>query len=340
MDRREKVEMLQKLSEKELTKTFLIPLYESEGMGCKNVEYTHGILEGGKDIIYYKDDEYGNRIYTGVQVKKTKITAGSVDKIFRQICEAFGKQFTDNDGQGRYLNRFVVLTSDDFTDSAKGTLWSALRGTNLDKFVNMVDRNKLVPLLDKHCPSVFQEDYESILRKFKEMLSKSDITEKKIKQFFIENPWLVGVGYNYANIVPDEESREHPRVDLSLETFEHDYDIMILKHHMDPIISSSGGEWKLSEECEISISQLYRYFEWYVKAVKSEDYRLKHEVYEPKGFVVIGQNTSIEIQRKLKLINRYFSSIELLTYDELYEQAERWIKVKTQEREKWAKKRN
>ena len=46
MDRREKMEMLQKLSEKELTKTFLIPLYESEGMGCKNVEYTHGTFRG------------------------------------------------------------------------------------------------------------------------------------------------------------------------------------------------------------------------------------------------------------------------------------------------------
>jgi hypothetical protein len=74
MDRKEKLEMLQKLSEKELTKNFLIPLYESEGMGCKNVQYTHKILEFGKDIIYYKDDEYGRRIYTGVQVKRTRIT--------------------------------------------------------------------------------------------------------------------------------------------------------------------------------------------------------------------------------------------------------------------------
>ena len=94
MDRKEKLAMLQKLSEKELTKKFLIPFYESEGMGCKNVRYTHRKLEFGKDIIYYKDDEYGNRIYTGVQVKRTKIATRNVDNIFRQISEAFGEPFT------------------------------------------------------------------------------------------------------------------------------------------------------------------------------------------------------------------------------------------------------
>jgi hypothetical protein len=59
--------MLQSLSEKDLTKRFLIPLYESEGMGCHNVRYTHKRLEFGKDIIYYKDDEYGRRIFTAVR---------------------------------------------------------------------------------------------------------------------------------------------------------------------------------------------------------------------------------------------------------------------------------
>jgi hypothetical protein len=95
MNKEEKLAMLQTLSEKDLTKRFLIPLYESEGMGCHNARYTHKRLEFGKDIVYYKDDEYGNRIYTGVQVKKTQIKTGAVADIFRQISEAFGEPFTD-----------------------------------------------------------------------------------------------------------------------------------------------------------------------------------------------------------------------------------------------------
>ena len=93
MDRKAKLAMLRKLSEKEITKTFLVPLYESEGMGCKNVKYTHKLLEFGKDIIYYKDDEYGRRIFTAVQVKGENITAKDIGNILRQIYEAFGEEF-------------------------------------------------------------------------------------------------------------------------------------------------------------------------------------------------------------------------------------------------------
>src|SRR3989338_9947402 len=104
MDKKEKLAMLQKLREKELTQRFLIPLYESEGMACKNVRYTHRPLEFGKDIIYCKDDEHGRCIYTCIQVKKTKIATGDLGNITRQINEAFGEPFTDlTDGKKKDL---------------------------------------------------------------------------------------------------------------------------------------------------------------------------------------------------------------------------------------------
>lgn len=93
MNRKEKLEVLKKLEETELTRRFLIPLYESEGMGCKNVQLTHKPQEYGRDIIYYKDDEYGSRIYTAVQVKTIKINSGCLGDISRQINEAFGQKF-------------------------------------------------------------------------------------------------------------------------------------------------------------------------------------------------------------------------------------------------------
>lgn len=90
MNKKEKLRMLQELDEKMLTQRVIIPLYESEGMGYKNVRYTHRMLEFGKDIVCYKDDEYGDRIYTGIQVKKTKIAGKDVSGVLRQIFEAFG----------------------------------------------------------------------------------------------------------------------------------------------------------------------------------------------------------------------------------------------------------
>ena len=172
MNKKEKLEMLRKSSEKELTQNFLIPLYESEGMGCKNVRYTHRKLEFGKDIIYYKDDEHGNRIYTGVQVKRTKITTRDVDTIFRQIFEAFGETFTDmSDGKKKDLDRFVVLTSNEFLEEAKDSLWASLRGAKLDKLVTAIDGNQLIALLEKHLPSAFWEEYDYFNKYFNAMKS-------------------------------------------------------------------------------------------------------------------------------------------------------------------------
>ncbi len=71
MTKKEKLKILQKLSEQDLTKDFLIPLFESEGIGFRSVRYTHKALEFGKDVVYYEKDACGDRIYTAVQVKKT-----------------------------------------------------------------------------------------------------------------------------------------------------------------------------------------------------------------------------------------------------------------------------
>jgi len=170
MDRRQKLEMLQELSEKELTKKFLIPLYESPGMGCKNVQYTHKILEFGKDIIYYKDDEYGRRIYTGVQVKRTKITTRGLRDIFSQICEAFGQQFNDSsDNKQKSLDKFVVLTSNEITEGANQSLSAQLRGSSLQKDVTCIGGNKLVFLLERHLPSAFWDEYDYFNKYFNAM---------------------------------------------------------------------------------------------------------------------------------------------------------------------------
>jgi len=206
MDRRQKLEMLQELSEKKLTKKFLIPLYESLGMGCKNVQYTHKILEFGKDIIYYKDDEYGRRIYTGVQVKRTKITARGLRDIFSQICEAFGQQFNDSsDNKQKSLDKFVVLTSNEITEDAKQSLSAQLRGSSLQKDVTYIDGNQLVSLLEEHLPSALWDEYDYFNKYFNVM--KSDFeTIKDISAIGQKEP--ISLENIYVSLSVSEKIRE------------------------------------------------------------------------------------------------------------------------------------
>ncbi|KYK35213.1 MAG: HEAT repeat domain-containing protein [Theionarchaea archaeon] len=212
MDREEKLEMLQKLDEKTLTKRFLIPLF-SEGMECKNVQYTHGVLEFGKDIIYYTEDEFGNRKYTGIQVKTKKITARSNSTIFRQINEAFGGPFTDlSDGKEKDLDRFVLITSHEFTEGAKMSLSRSLKTANLQKVVTCIDGNQLVDLLDKHFPSAFWEEYDYFSKYFnaitREFETIKDVSAIRQKEPVLLEEIYVSLGLSEREAPTEEEMTE------------------------------------------------------------------------------------------------------------------------------------
>jgi HEAT repeat protein len=170
MDKKAKMEILQKLNEQNLTKKFLIPLFES--MGYKNVTYQHGRLEFGKDLVCSEDDRFGRRIFTGIQVKATRLKTSTIDGIHRQIREAFGEPFTDlSDGKKQNLDRVIILTSCEFLDDAKKSLWASLRDSNLDKVVTDIDGEKIVDLLDKHLPSAFWDEYDFFKKYFEAMKS-------------------------------------------------------------------------------------------------------------------------------------------------------------------------
>lgn len=162
MDKNQKLEMLQSLEEETLTERFLIPLF-SEGMNCRDVQRTHGVFESGIDIIYDKEDEFGNLLCTGVQAKAGKITNRDVDTICRQVTEALGKPFTDpRDGNEKILNKMVLVMSHEFKGKAKESFWNSLKGANphIQRVVACIDGYNLVDLFDKYLPSAFWEEYD------------------------------------------------------------------------------------------------------------------------------------------------------------------------------------
>ncbi|MBI4650092.1 NACHT domain-containing protein, partial [Candidatus Desantisbacteria bacterium] len=168
MNTEQKLEMILKYSEKDFTKKFLIPLYKE--MGFENLKYNHGVLEYGKDVIYSKTDEYGNKKYVGVQVKKGAIDTEIADKIFNQIARGFGKPFTDllDNNKEKQIDEIIVLTSGDIKENARENISASLNGS-IHKPVSFITGVKVVELLDKHMPSVFWEEYDNFKRYFNAM---------------------------------------------------------------------------------------------------------------------------------------------------------------------------
>ena len=168
MERNEKLQIIQKISEKELTKRFLIPLFQE--MGFRNVKYNHGTLEYGKDIIYCEETKFRKIKFVGVQVKQGDINTNVAEKIFSQISKGLSpfRDLSDNNKE-KNIDEFFVITSGMIKENGRGTLTKLLQGVNINKPLFFIEGNELIDLLDSYMPSVFWEEYDCFCNYFNEL---------------------------------------------------------------------------------------------------------------------------------------------------------------------------
>jgi len=165
MDRKEKLSMLRKLNEKELTKTFLIPLFQE--MGFRNVKYNHGVLEYGKDVIYCEETKFHKLKHVGVQVKQGDINTAIAEKIFSQITEGLSS-FTDlaDNNKEKPIDEFLVVTSGVIKEYAREKLSKKLGNVHISKPLSFIEGNELVELLEGYMPSAFWDEYDDFNKYF------------------------------------------------------------------------------------------------------------------------------------------------------------------------------
>lgn len=172
MDREDKLKKLQNLTEQRFTKEVVIPLFEK--MGFQDVTYYHGAMEYGKDVIFYETTSFGDKVYTGVQVKNTRIHtsakgSGYIQKILFQAQEAFNAPFIDKyDMTKKGIDRVIILTSGEITDYAVDLMVHNLGKYNLSKSIKFIDGCKLISLIDQYMPSYFftERDFFNIYFKY------------------------------------------------------------------------------------------------------------------------------------------------------------------------------
>jgi len=75
---------VQKLHEDDFTKSVLVPLFKK--MGYFDVQFNGGVVEEGKDLIAFKDEEFGSYSVTVVQSKKVEKKVSFRPKRCRSIC--------------------------------------------------------------------------------------------------------------------------------------------------------------------------------------------------------------------------------------------------------------
>ncbi len=173
MDKNEKLKILQALNENRLRQEVLIPLFRE--MGFKDVIEYHGTAEKGKDIIFYETDKFDAKIYTGVVVKKEPIKGavgkpGGAMEVLFQVDQTFNEAYTDVYGlKELVIDRCIVITSRNITNTAIESIKGKLKKSNLDKLVNFFDGGKIVDLLDDHMPGYFFKEFNAFKAYFDAM---------------------------------------------------------------------------------------------------------------------------------------------------------------------------
>ena len=212
MKTQEKLQLLRKFKEKPLIDNVIIPLLEK--MGSKNITITHGSLEKGKDLLFYKENEFEEREYTGVQAKAVNIHGcagekGNATEILNQAQQAFTHEFQDTyDNKTKNIDRYIVMTSGNITETAKESIRGQLKAVGCYKTIQFFDGNKLVDLVDKWMPDFFWEEYNYFNRYFREM-KKDFETIKDISAIGQKEP--INLEDIYVSLKLSEISSERER---------------------------------------------------------------------------------------------------------------------------------
>ena len=156
-------------------------------MEAKNVEYTHGPDEHGKDIVFYKEDNFG-RTYCAVVAKAGDISGASSGKrtlktllqtIEYQIESAFKvayKDVTSEHAEQVQMNEVIVWTTGSISNTAQDRILSSLNSEYRN--VRFRDGKQTLALVEKHIPSFFQLDDVNVADYFDKARTKYSSIEE------------------------------------------------------------------------------------------------------------------------------------------------------------------
>lgn len=163
--------------EDDFSKEIVIPLLKE--MGYLFTDFNGGPYEQGKDIIAFKINEFDEKEYTVVQSKMFRSSrSGSSRQKFGEICYQL-RQCRDRkipciDGIERLPSKVIFITPYDIDTRH---LEEQFATVNIKEIV-IIDSTKLVTLLTKYWPSVFNDfegEIEKAVRISKQEISNSEL---------------------------------------------------------------------------------------------------------------------------------------------------------------------
>lgn len=164
-----KIEII-KMKEADFQSKVLIPLFRA--MQFRDVtSFGGGSLEKGKDIVMWKNSDFGQRVNTGVVVKAKKITGNAETNsgamnVLNQVRQMLKTSYINPvNGDRERIKRCIVACSKEITKEAMNSIEGELEN-DLDKVVEWIHpETNLFDLIDEYLPEVSMWEKLSSIKK-------------------------------------------------------------------------------------------------------------------------------------------------------------------------------
>lgn len=245
-----------------------------------------------------------------------------------------------------FNSKVKAVLDNPFVDFSKSTEEEILKLTDLFKKVlsggHIVVEGKVYQELLSSRTSVEKlVQYKVELEEFNELIVKPETTETDMQNFLSDKVWFFGLNYiqSHRRSVPKFTSGLGSQYDFLLEGFNQVYDIVELKGPNELLFEiekvgvrehamNNRTDYMFSQKFARALHQVIAYMDEFENSfghIKEQQPSIRDFMY-PKGTIIMSKRSLFPKDGKnsskyLHLVNRQFSNIDLLTYDDLGERA-------------------
>lgn len=163
-------------------------------------------------------------------------------------------------------------------------------------------------------------EYKKILNQFRKLVD-AEKTEPSYQKFLKENFWIFGLEYISCKSQKMAGAKNKP--DFSLERYDKFRDIVEIKRPQDKVFVKSGKRYSQGIKLKEALAEVMDYVDYFLRHINDEIIEFGETYYKPKAIIVIGRANGLK--DKVNQLNSFLHRIEIVTYDDLIERAEKII---------------
>tara|TARA_R110000782_G_scaffold5853_3_gene20239 strand:+ start:35296 stop:37674 length:2379 start_codon:yes stop_codon:yes gene_type:complete len=180
---------LKELSEEQF-RLLLIQLFEK--LGFHEVDHHHGVTEFGKDVVFYEEDKFMNKVWYACVVKSGDINQSELGIVHRQVRESFKSKYPSTTYGRVNIDKVIVICSGVFKGNSKILIADELDDAEKSKVLFWPQTMVVKYLIEQDLTTLLVEKNQNILlSKYNEQMLTNVLQNKSLK--FLQSDFNIDI---------------------------------------------------------------------------------------------------------------------------------------------------